>query len=279
MGGDETQRDVDVDPVRLSARRMERRQPERRGAVSSRYQYLLDLDEDLASRFDMRMRVAARSAVTARVCSVPAGDFDLEPLFAAAAGGLGLLIVSGVVELGTEVGGRTASELVGEGDVLCPWQRGGDVVFFSRTRASSALVPVRIAILDEAFARRMRPWSQITSALVQRGVRRAMALGVQRAATCHPRADVRVALLLWQLAERWGRVQPDGIHLALPLTHRLIGRLVGAERPSVSHALSRLGQADLVAREDDALVLHGSADHHLACLLGPGQRGRVARLQ
>ena len=191
---------------------------------------------------------------------------------------MGLLVVRGVIELDTEVGGRTASELIGDGDLLCPWQSGGDVVFFARTRVSSALVPAQIAILDEEFARRIRPWSQITGALVQRGARRAMALNVQRAATAHPRADVRVALLLWQLAERSGKVQPDGIHVPLPLTHRLIGRLVGAERPSVSHALSHLKQADLVTREADGLVLHGSAEHHLACLLNRGEDGEIARL-
>lgn len=271
MGGEERRR--------LTRLPVPRDEDGRRGPTP-RYHYLLDLDEDLASRFDMNMRVAARSTVTARVRGVPAGDFDLEALFSEAANGLGLLIVGGVVEIDTEVGGRTASELIGEGDLLAPWRGGGDVVLFPRSRASAALVPARIAVLDEEFARRIRPWPQIGAALVQRGVRRAMALNVQRAATCHPRADVRVALLLWYLAERWGTVQPDGIHLSLPLTHRLIGRLVGVERPSVSHALSHLAQADLVTRDESGLVLHATADHHLDCLLNRESRGgNVARLK
>jgi CRP-like cAMP-binding protein len=94
-----------------------------------------------------------------------------------------------------------------------------------------------------------------------------MELNVHRAATCHPRADARIALLLWHLAERWGVVQPDGILVPLPLTHRLIGQLVGAERPSVSHALGRLASADLVTRKPNGLVLHGTAAHHFACLV------------
>ena len=98
-----------------------------------------------------------------------------------------------------------------------------------------------------------------------------MELNVHRAATCHPRADARIALLLWHLAERWGRVEPDGILVPLPLTHRLIGRLVGAERPSVSHALARLSDAGLVTREDRGLVLHGTAAHHIACARRPSR--------
>src|SRR5581483_1648352 len=91
-----------------------------------------------------------------------------------------------------------------------------------------ALVRSRVAVLDEDFADRIRPWPQIVYALLRRAVRRTMELNVQRAATCHPRADARIALLLWHLAERWGRVEPDGIRVPLPLTHRLIGQLVGA---------------------------------------------------
>ena len=53
-------------------------------------------------------------------------------------------------------------------------------------------------------------------------------------------------LLLWHLAGRWGRVEPTGFRLCLPLTHRLLGRLVAAERPSISHALRRLSEAGIV---------------------------------
>ena len=53
-------------------------------------------------------------------------------------------------------------------------------------------------------------------------------------------------LLLWHLAGRWGRVQPSGLRLLLPLTHRMLGQLVGAERPSISHALARLSHAEIV---------------------------------
>ena len=94
-----------------------------------------------------------------------------------------------------------------------------------------------------------------------------MELNIHRAATCHPRADARIALLLWHLAERWGIVVADGILVPLPLTHRLIGQLVGAERPSVSHALARLSSAGLVTRDPNGLVLHGTAAHHIACLV------------
>ena len=210
--------------------------PRRR--APGRYCYLFDVDEELAAGLDLRMRLVARPMVAARVEQISAGEFDLIPLLAQLRGGLGLLLIEGVVALDVQVGDRTASELVGAGDLLAPWTSADDVVLLASETFSRALVRTRVAVLDEAFAERIRPWPQVLHALLRRAVRRTMELNVHRAATCHPRADARIALLLWHLAERWGIVVADGILVPLPLTHRLIGQLVGAERPSVSHALA-----------------------------------------
>jgi hypothetical protein len=240
----------------------------------ARHCYILDADEDLAQGLDLRMRLVARTVVTARVVDVSPGEFDLVPQLAQLRGGLGLLLLDGVVALDVQVGDRVASELVGAGDLLAPWTSDDDVVLLASDVYSRALVRTRIAVLDEAFVNRVRPWPQIVHALLRRAVRRAMELNVHRAATCHPRADARIALLLWHLAERWGVVEPDGILVPLPLTHRLIGQLVGAERPSVSHALSRLAGTGLISRRREGLILHGTAAHHMACLAQRAEEGR-----
>ena len=252
-------------PLPVRGDRGGRRQSERRRPA--RYCYVLDVDEELARGLDLRMRLVARPMATARVEEISPGEFDLVPLLAQLRGGLGLLLVNGVVALDVQVGDRIASELIGAGDVLAPWTNDDDVVLLASETFSRALVRTRIAVLDEAFADGIRPWPQIVHALLRRAVRRTMELNVHRAATCHPRADARIALLLWHLAERWGIVEREGILVPLPLTHRLIGQLVGAERPSVSHALGRLSSAGLVTRKSNGLVLHGTAAHHMACLV------------
>ena len=65
--------------------------------------------------------------------------------------------------------------------------------------------------------------------------------------------------LLWHLAERFGRVAPDGVVLGLRLTHRMIGELVGAQRPTVSLALTSLLEDGLVARRDDGTLVLDAA--------------------
>jgi CRP-like cAMP-binding protein len=234
---------------------------------ASLYTYVLDADSDLAEEFDIRSLVAARQLATARVLAVSVGECDLAPWFDATSRGLGVLILEGVVAIETLVGDRTALELVGAGDLLqFPNRRTDDLL--ERSYGWRVLCPTQLALLDAEFADRVRPWPQLVQALLRRVVRRTADVDALRAITCQPRLEVRLVLLLWHLAARWGRVERSGIRVTLPLTHRLLGQLVGAERPSISHALSRLAHAGLVTGTAGDLHLNGTLDRHLEILLG-----------
>jgi len=52
-----------------------------------------------------------------------------------------------------------------------------------------------------------------------------------------------------------GRVGKDGVIVGLALSHRMIGSLVGARRPTVSTALARLADDRRVQRRPDGLWL------------------------
>jgi CRP/FNR family transcriptional regulator, cyclic AMP receptor protein len=233
------------------------------------YCYLLDADTDLAQEFDLRMRVVARQVATVVVFEIPIGEHAPADWLAPDQGGLGLLVLDGVVAVEVQVGDRTATELTGAGDLLqAPAGRGDDLL--EHMECWHVLVPARVAVLDADFAERVRPWPQFALALLRRAGKRAEDLDVQRAIACQPRLEVRLSLMLWHLAARWGKVELGGIRLSLPLTHRLLGQLVGAERPSVSHALSRLAEAELVTGRADEWHLHGALEHHLAAFAERG---------
>ncbi len=201
------------------------------------------------------MRVAARQVATAG-CSTPrSGECDLTPWFAAVGDGPGLLILDGLIAFDTRVGDRTATELIGAGDLLQPpAARADDMLERDRRLARAVPDPVRAA---RRRVRRARPRRG------RRSRRRCCAgpagappmLDVLRAISCQPRLEVRLVLLLWHLAARWGRVEPAGIRLTLPLTHRLLGQLVGAERPSISHALARLAARRAGHRDAPAICI------------------------
>lgn len=227
--------------------------------------YLLDADDDLAAAFDVRTRHAVRQQTTVRVLQADVGQCNLCGVLDAVRGGFGLLLLEGMLALDTCVDGRTATDLFGTGDLVAT-DACRDEELLDSSSSWRALLPTRLALLDGEFAIRARPWPQLTSALVRRAVRHGQDLDRLRAIAGHPRLEVRLDLLFWHLAARWGRVEPGGIRLTLPLTHRQLGQLIAAERPSVSHALHRLAQAHLVCGESGDWHLCGTPGQHLAAL-------------
>jgi len=225
--------------------------------------YVLDEDEGLARRVPPGIRPVARQLATAAVVLLPVGEQPLQRWYGAVAdGGAGMLVLRGAFARAVHVAGRTATEIFGPGDLIRPWDVGRHESV-PREIAWTVLVGAELALLNEDFATRTRLWPEIFSALLARAEQRAEGLAVQRAIASHPRVDMRVAMLLWHLAGRYGVVQPDGsVRLDLPLTHRLLGELAGAERPSVSHALGRLTRAGLVARDRQELTLFGTPAAH-----------------
>ena len=73
--------------------------------------------------------------------------------------------------------------------------------------------------------------------------------------------DVRLRALFAHLADRWGRVTPEGIVLPLRLTHTVIAQLTGLRRPSVSISLGELERAGEIVRltKGSWLIAHTAA--------------------
>lgn len=70
-----------------------------------------------------------------------------------------------------------------------------------------------------------------------------------------PRISDRVHLLLWHLAERRGRVGPEGVSIPLRLSRALLAELACTTRESVSRALTALTGAGLVEVTRQGFVL------------------------
>jgi hypothetical protein len=112
--------------------------------------------------------------------------------------------------------------------------------------------PARLALLDDAFAGRVKPWPQISHALLAR-VREAP-IWTPSARSPRSRArrcSSRCCSGTWRGG---GAGQPGGIRLGLPLTHRLLGRLVGASARRLARTVAARG-AGLVTGRDGALHL------------------------
>jgi len=70
-----------------------------------------------------------------------------------------------------------------------------------------------------------------------------------------PRLERRLILKLRQLAERWGKVTPEGVRLDLRVTHQELGDMIGAARESITVALGRLqDQGELIVRRRTVII-------------------------
>lgn len=238
------------------------------GAVS-----LFEVAPDLSEHVDARHAAVASSRAIARVTTLRPGDRDPWSFIESPNGHLGLLVVDGLLTRNMTLLGRTTMELIGGGDVLRPWDDAAERPSVPITVGWTVHVPTRVALLDERLPERVAAWPGIATALLKRSVRRAQWLEHHLAILENPRVDVRLLLLFWQLADRWGTVGPEGVTVPLRLTHNTLGRLVRAQRPSVTASLHAMAERRIVdRRRDGTWLLRGEPSRQLHLLLDASDR-------
>ena len=229
--------------------------------------HILREDTDLADAISLERREAAIAQCTAREIRLPTGEgvSESSPLQS----GLGILVLGGLLIRRVGIDGRFGAELLGEGDLLRPWQWETDSATLPLEMAWSIVEPARLALLDDEFARRcIGSFPELASPLVGRAMQRARNLAVNMAIVHQARVDVRIHMLLWHLAGRWGRVRSEGTVVRMRLTHAVLADLVAARRPTVTSAISELVKGGLIQTGGDEWVLFGDPPGELARLGG-----------
>jgi CRP/FNR family cyclic AMP-dependent transcriptional regulator len=225
---------------------------------------ILEVDPELGLRVPVAQIAQARRSLVAPLRALEPG-FHAVPPEESGRGYLGYLIVEGLVARNLVLAGHTSTELLGEGDFLQPWLAPRDDGLVRHAVVWRIVDPVKLAVLDERFARALNEWPQVTQALLERALRRTHGMAIHQALLQLSPAETRLLVLFWHLAERWGRVSRGGIVLRLHLTHELLGQLVGCQRASVTTALKHLIASGLVVRRADASwLLTGTPPDELA---------------
>jgi hypothetical protein len=197
--------------------------------------------------------------IRARVVVLERGPWEPPSLRMRAHSHFGFLILDGTLLRRVRLGGRSAGELLGRGDLVQPWQHGSPYDSIVATPGWELLERTRLGVLDRGFAARVAPYPEVAAALVTRASERARMLAFQHVASHIPSLDSRLLALMWAFADRWGRVTPDGIAIPLRLTHAILAELAGASRPSVSTALGRLERAGSLRRAPTGWLLNRDA--------------------
>jgi len=212
------------------------RSRQRRHWVSER-RALLSLDPELGRYLTPQRRAAVEPLLWTTVVDVPCGDWRLAPR----PSGIGILLVRGLLARELRIRDTTSAELLGAGDLIrAPADE--DAPVLATPVRSIVLQPVTAALLDATLAGVFARFPELMMAALDRVNAHAQRLAVTQAISHVTGVDRRLEALFWHLADRWGKVTPAGVVVPMRLTHRLLGSLVGARRPTVSTALSQLAE-------------------------------------
>jgi CRP/FNR family transcriptional regulator, cyclic AMP receptor protein len=218
---------------------------------------VLDEDPELGEELADARLARARQASVANVIRVRTGSWEASEGADRAGGGFGLLLLDGVLVRRVGVEGRYGAELLAKGDLLRPWEHDGEGGVLPFETAWQVVETTRAAILDLRWAAQMAPFPEVAGQLMARLMQRSRRLAMLMAIAQQPRLEQRLWLVFWELADRYGTVHPDGVHIDLPLTHEVLSHLTAAQRPSVSSALGRLADGGIIRRVDRSWVIHG----------------------
>jgi CRP/FNR family transcriptional regulator, cyclic AMP receptor protein len=233
---------------------------------------ILHEDPDLGEGLEPADRRLAGDECVARTVRIPRGRWTMQ-WDDQVRGAIGLLVLEGLILRQVGIDGRFGAELLGQGDLLRPWQVDEGDSTLAQTTRWRVLNATRFAMLDVDAARCLAAYPPVTGTLVARALERARNLSINMAIIHQARVHVRLQMLLWHLADRWGRVRSEGVIVPLHLTHAVLADLVAARRPTVTTALTQLAHSGLVRSSDEGWLLSGQPPGELLELQGAASAG------
>jgi CRP/FNR family transcriptional regulator, cyclic AMP receptor protein len=217
---------------------------------------VLEQDIGLLEAIPEAQREQALDQCLAREVSLPVGRWRGAPVEAHGSG-IGLLVLDGLLVRRVGIEGRFGAELLGEGDVLRPWEGEEELPTLHVATGWRVLESVRLAVLDEEFMSNLADFPELGGRLVGRAVARSRSIAVNMAIVHQARVDERLRMLFWHLAARWGKVGSGGVTVPLRLTHAVLSELVAARRPTVTSALTLLAKRGIVRSTGAGWVISG----------------------
>jgi CRP/FNR family transcriptional regulator, cyclic AMP receptor protein len=208
--------------------------------------FILAEDPELAQGLPPDQRRAATALFRAQVVSINRPRWqppDYEPSIT-----YGLLVLDGLMGRRVRVGKAVATELLGPGDILRPWDEPTLWGMIPPELDWRVFRPTRLAVLDERITALIGRRHELVISFSGRLLRRARSIAYLTAVSHLNRVEDRLIATLWHIASSWGRVGPEGVSVPFHLTHEVLGEILGAQRPSVTIALQKLQRRQQVTR-------------------------------
>jgi len=167
---------------------------------------------------------------------------------------VGWVVMKGLLCREVGLHDRYLLEILGPGDVVQPTAVPDPPALGGPLRLTAA-IQTTLMVLGLPFIRTSARWPSVLAVVNRRLESQRQRLAIQAVIAHFPRAEHRLLLQMWHLADRWGRATPEGTVLTLPLTHDLLGHLAAARRSTSTLALSALEADRIIRRLDDGCWL------------------------
>ena len=228
---------------------------------------ILELDPDLGEELARPRFEAARARCTAeRVVVTRERSWEIPVERPEAAEQFGYLVLRGTILHRLRLAGRATVDLLGPGDVVRPWGGPEDISELDNPTRWQPLDELELAALDRVFLQEAARWPELSVALANRIGRRNRSLLLRLAVARIPQLETRLRVVLWDLADRFGRVHRDGVLLPLPLRQDVLAALVSASRSAVNRKLASLEREGAIERDPERWWLRAGPPPELFAL-------------
>jgi hypothetical protein len=191
-------------------------------------------------------------ATTVPSCNLDDGELDLRALLVRNRS-FAVLVLDGMLIRELRIGEHSGLWLLGAGD---------QVSLSSTTMSIQSLEPscyvsgpTKLAMLGADILLAARRWPRLVAGLAALNVEQSERLAAHVMICQLPRVEDRLLAMMWLLADSWGHVTAAGRLLPLALTHKTLGDLIGARRPTVSLATRVLTDNGSIVRLDRGWLL------------------------
>jgi hypothetical protein len=144
--------------------------------------------------------------------------------------------------------------------ITCEAAYGGIVLPPAPEELLEAILDSRLTLLPARIVTRLLELPKLSDALIREVAETLRRKQDSIANFGDVRHVERVRRKLLQLARDYGRVTGDGVKLDLPLTHALLGEMVGSERETVTRGIDQLEGAGFLSRDGSYYRLHISPE-------------------
>lgn len=138
---------------------------------------------------------------------------------------------------------------------------------------ATALSPVEVYLVPKSkLARMVQAYPQCALALFQSYSRKMRLLALQVEDLSFLDSTCRIAHMLLKLASDYGAVTPEGITIALPITHQELGNVTAVSRATVTAILNSFSRAGIISKKRKRLTIRDTV--RLEALLQAGWNSR-----